>query len=45
MRYPVPSGEDDAPDEETPRKETKSGGSHDGFTWDLDAEGQVTAHM
>ncbi|RYN58904.1 hypothetical protein AA0114_g1804 [Alternaria tenuissima] len=45
MRYPIPDGEDDKPDEETTKKDVSGSGVHDQFTWDLDASGKVTAHI
>ncbi|KAJ6287495.1 hypothetical protein J3E71DRAFT_358329 [Bipolaris maydis] len=45
MRYPIADGEDDKPDEETPKKDVSGSGVHDKFTWDLDASGKVTAHI
>ncbi len=45
MRYPIADGEDDKPNEETPKKDVSGSDVHDKFTWDLDASGKVTAHM
>ena len=45
MRYPIPDGEDDKPDEETTKKDVSGSGVHDQFTWDLDASGKVTVHI
>lgn len=45
MRYPVASGESDQPEaEETPESATMDK-NHDPFSWDVDANGQLTAHM
>lgn len=45
IRYPVLSGENDKPDEEKKLEEPNSNGSHDKFSWDAAANGQVAAHM
>jgi hypothetical protein len=45
MRYPVPSGEDDTPDEEEAPTTPKVDNPTPKFDWDLDANGQITARM
>jgi hypothetical protein len=45
MRYPVPSREDEKPDEKTSQKETESGGNYDECTCDSNVQVQVTVHI
>jgi hypothetical protein len=45
MRYPVPVGEEGDPHEEDSYEEPKMDTIHEPFKWDLDAHGQLTAHM
>lgn len=46
MRYPVPSGKKDGPEEMSgPPKEPKVEKSHQPFKWDMDAKGSLTAHV
>jgi chitinase len=45
MRYPVPSGQTDAPEKMGDYEEPKVDKSQEPFEWDLDASGQLTAHI
>lgn len=45
MRYPVPSGEDDTPDEKKIPTTPKVDSPQPRFDWDLAADGQITARM
>lgn len=45
MRYPVPIGEDDKPAEESKMQEPKADSLPTPFTWAIDAQGQITAHI
>jgi hypothetical protein len=45
MRYPIPAGYDDEPDEETGYEEAKVDSSHGDFEWSFDVKGQLTAQM
>lgn len=45
MRYPTPSDESDEPTRTGDLKEPQIKNSTDPFSWTLDANGQITAHM
>lgn len=45
MRYPTPQGESDTPTKTGDLKEPQISNSTDPFSWTLDANGQITAHM
>jgi hypothetical protein len=45
MRYPVPSGEDDKPNEEEKPETPKIEKRPPKVEWDLAANGQITARM
>jgi hypothetical protein len=45
MQYPIPSGEDDKPAERSKLQNPKADSYHTKFTYDMDAQGQITAHM
>ncbi|KAF5852879.1 hypothetical protein GGP41_008338 [Bipolaris sorokiniana] len=45
MRYPTPQGESDTPTKTGDLKEPQISNSTDPFSWTLDANGQITAHI
>lgn len=46
MRYPLPDGEDGDPEKEIDKlDEPTTENSHEPFKWDLDAKGELTAHI
>jgi chitinase len=45
MRYPVPIGQNDAPEKMGDYEEPRIDKTQEPFEWDLDASGQLTAHI